>query len=560
MSDILRGDTLSVCFDQAVESYSSLPFLSWIVKEGDETLKRSLSFSEVGAQVDRLANYLNSLQLPDEAGVMILSGNSPRWIISEFAIIKAGLTVVAPYPTLSAEEVQWQLKDANASVAIVENREQLQKLGDLDREDLIKVIGLTPLPPHPKVIQYDDLILASLVLPTAVYRQIGKDTKAVQLYTSGSSGKPKGVEKTHENLLKNVSYFLKLPLFDSGMTITGILPFAHIYPLLSTFLAAFGGMELVTPSGPSTRARLNPIAIRDCLKYGEADAAILVPQFLERVMYDIRRSSLSEVLGTKLRYILTGGSALPAPLAQFFKEQGIEVLQGYGGTEWGISHAELPTGSLEGYVKIPGSVGFPLDPEIKQRVHPDTGELMICSPTIMRGYAGLPEKTSDVIELIEGERWYHTGDSVRVLDEFGSLEITGRLDRMYNNIGGEKVYPEAIERRIEEHPLVGFVVVWGDGKPHNIAIISPHEGTAKAWADAHGVEFSQLNNSREFKEEIVVYITSTVNPTFKAVERVQGVLIAEKPFSLEPGLLTSSLKVRPKQVVAAYRDKIEAMY
>jgi len=656
MSDISRGDTLSARFHLAVREYALLPFLSWMTREGDTPKKRSLSFAEVGQRVDRLAHRLRSLNLPQESGVMILSGNCPEWIISEFAVISSGLSVVAPYPTLSAEEVQWQLEDAHVAVAIVENREQLKKLGNLDRPELRMVIGLTPLPDHPKVVLYDEIIANSV--PSLLPVQLRKEDKAVQLYTSGSSGKPKGVEKSHESLLTNVNYFLKLPLFELGMSITGILPFAHIYPLLTTFLAAFGGMELVMPSAASTRARLNPIAIRDCLKYGDADVAVLVPQFLDKVMngllqkalpkatlfdwprligseieearksekddgkallqgglsfvqrklirsaletglvyyreklftelsdaklplpqgfnrnplperaakllahpltYEIRRKLIEEVLGSKIRYIVTGGSALPYLLAEFFEGLGIEVLQGFGTTELGITHAQLPSGSLPGYVKIPGTVGFPLNPDVKQRIHPETGELIISSPTIMRGYAGLPQKTSEVIEIIDGERWYHTGDSARPLDDFGSIEITGRLDRMYNNIGGEKVYPEAIEHRIEEHPLVGFAVVWGDGKPHNIAIISPHEAMAKAWAETRGVEFDDLSTNTEFKDEIFRYITS-VNPDFKSVERVQGVLIADKPFSVESGLLTSTLKVRPKQVIMAYKSKIEAMY
>lgn len=656
MSDILRGDTLSVRFRLAVGEYALLPFLSWMTREGDIPKKQSLSFAEVGQRVHRLAYHLRSLNLPEETGVMILSGNCPEWIISEFAVLSAGLSVVAPYPTLNGEEVQWQLEDARVAVAIVENREQLKKLGDLDRPELRMVIGLTPLPHHPKVVSYEELIAHSA--PSLSPVRVGKGNKAVQLYTSGSSGKPKGVEKSHESLLTNVNYFLKLPLFERGMSITGILPFAHIYPLLTTFLAAFGGMEIVMPSAASTRARLNPIAIRDCLKYGDADVAVLVPQFLDKVMngllekalpkatlfdwprligseieearksekdegkallqggisfvqrklirsalesglvhyreklftelseaelplphgfnrnplperaakllahpltYEVRRKLIHEVLGSKTRYIVTGGSALPYILAEFFQGLGIEVLQGFGTTELGITHAQLPSGSLPGYVKIPNTVGFPLDPEVKQRIHPETGELIISSPTIMRGYAGLPQKTSEVIEVIGDERWYHTGDSARQLDDFGSIEITGRLDRMYNNIGGEKVYPEGIEQRITEHPLVGSAVVWGDGKPHNIAVISPHEVMAKAWAEARGVEFEALSTNSEFKDEIFRYITS-INPDFKAVERVQGVLIADKPFSIESGLLTSTLKVRPKQVIMAYKSKIEAMY
>jgi long-chain acyl-CoA synthetase len=271
----------------------------------------------------------------------------------------------------------------------------------------------------------------------------------------------------------------------------------------------------------------------------------------------LRKKIIAEVLGRKVRYIATGGSALAYQVGEFYEALGIEVIQGFGTTELGIPISQLPDG-ISGYVKVPGTVGSALDrAKVFYWIDPATSELIVSSPTIMMGYAGDPAKTSGVIEIINGRRAYHTGDFAREVG--GSIELSGRIDRIYNNLGGEKVSPEGIEKRIEESPYVAYALVWGDGKTHNVAVISPEELSARAWAESRGLRFEDLATSEEFRREIERHIETNVNPNGRSWERVHGVIIADEPFSSANGLLTSSGKVRPKEVLRVYRDKIEAL-
>jgi long-subunit acyl-CoA synthetase (AMP-forming) len=296
-----RGQTIPAALHRAARLNAELPFLSYMTKEKGEgkaeRMKRvTLTFREFERRVNRVARFLYALNLPHGTAALVLSGNCPEWLVAEFAIFQAGMVLVPPYPTLKAEEVQYQIQHAGVKVAFVENQEQLNKLGDLDDPTLVRVVAFSEVTPHPKVALMGAISNDVLVSPEPLASStlIDPSAKAVQIYTSGSSGVPKGVEHSHESLLANVDLLLRIPIFHAGQPISAILFFAHIYPLVTTVMAAVAGLHMILPGGVSRRARINPRAMMDALKFGDVELAVLVPQLLAKIKTGIEEKARSQ--------------------------------------------------------------------------------------------------------------------------------------------------------------------------------------------------------------------------------------------------------------------------
>jgi long-chain acyl-CoA synthetase len=605
--------TVTSAFSAAVAEAPDQAFLSWVTLEKDAPpVTPSLSFKQVSERVYQVANFLVSRGAAFGDRVAVVSDNCPENIIVMLGALFAGCVIVPIYPfDLKTETVRYQLVHSGVRFCFYENEGQRARTG-FSEDDCELLMSFAALKQACKTLA---------VTPPTLAEQIGEETTVLHLYTSGSSGIPKCVVRNHGSLMKNVGFFADSGIFNENDRIASVLPFPHIFPFAVIIVAVAMRLTLVLSLGePSRRARKNPVAMMGALQQGNCHTLIVVPQILEKIKGGIEkrlegnrlaqwalevslanyresiyrycignnvelpsgfsrsaakyrsqawiapllrpllRKIAVKALGPNIRVIATGGSALSYELGEFF-EQFAQVLQGYGSTESGITHAQLPNNIIPGLRRIPGNVGVPLSQEIGLLFDESLG-LLVRTPTMMTGYYDNPTANEQAFAERRALSWYCLSDKAHVIDQFGSLVIDGRADREYKNLGGEKVQPEYLEGLITKSPLIAACVVWGAGKPRNTVIVSLDEVAAKNWAESHGVPLTDLPESQALKAELEEFIRTQVNttPSIRKYEQIHHLIIARERFTTENDLLTGNGKVRYKRVLEAYRRELEAIY
>jgi long-subunit acyl-CoA synthetase (AMP-forming) len=271
------------------------------------------------------------------------------------------------------------------------------------------------------------------------------------------------------------------------------------------------------------------------------------------VRFLIRKSSF----GGRARQLIVGGSRLPYDVQSFWDALGIEVLQGFGTSQTGITHVQRP--GVWG--KTPEVVGPPLGDSVEQMIDTLTGELCLATPAMMKGYASEGDVSTSVFFLRHGKDWYCTRDTAGFVGNDGTIRITGGLTRMYNSLGGEKVYPHATaEPQIEQSVYVDRAMVWGDAQLFNVAIISPNQEACSELADALGKPVDELYRSEEFVELLMKHISGAVNPVVPIPAKVRSVIIANPFFSRENGMINEDGTINTKVVLEGHQDTLVALY
>jgi long-chain acyl-CoA synthetase len=600
---------LQTLFEEAVTFSPNAIFLSGVevVKDQPPTIV-NFSYKAIAVKVYKLANYLRQLGIAKGSRVAIVADNCPENVIAMLAALFADATIVPIYPfDLKAETIQYQLELSEVSLVLYENEGQKKRLGKLPS----CVTTLIPFSDFATIFANPDLG-ANAPMPT------GLDTDAfLHLYTSGSSGVPKGVVRDHSGMMANLKFFQASGIFKPNDRVLAVLPFPHIFPLAVLFMAMKERVTLVlTSTKPASRARKNPVDMRNAWMHGQCSTLVLVPRILEKVKEGIekqitdnklaklavasglaayrchvtslierklteapvgfvkatasdralslvsfplafvRRKIVDKALGKNVRQIASGGSALPYQIGEFFEAMGIQVLQGYGSTEAGITHAQLPSGVVSDLKRVPGNVGVALSPDIELQFHPDLG-LLIDSPSVMRAYYKNETATAESFVELDGKRWYKTTDVAHLADKQGSLVIDGRADRLYKNDGGEKVQPEPIEDLLRGHPWIDNAVVYGANRPRSIAILSLDKVAVDAWIKDQTDAGRSILAAREILGD---WTNKTVNPLLPRPSQVTALIIATEQFSTENELLTGNGKVRYKKVLERYSAEIDAMY
>jgi long-chain acyl-CoA synthetase len=606
---VVECKTLLDVFHNAVAQNPDATFLSSVVveKNGGSQIV-DLSYKEIAYKVYALADYLQHQGIGIGDPVAVVADNCPENVIALLAALHVGAILVPIYPfDLKQDTIQYQLQLSEVKAILYENEGQKKRLGTLPLSVKVRIsfADFGAIFSNPDLSKY------------APKTDLSSSDMFLHLYTSGSSGTPKGVVRDHAGVLANLVFFDTSGIFKKGDRVLSILPFPHIFPLAVLFMAIKAQCALVlTSSQPAKRARKNPIDMRNAWTLGNCDTLILVPRILEKIKETIekqvkgnrlaelalasglaayrckvdsliakhyteapvgftpptsneralallapalafvRRAIVTKALGKKMRQVATGGSALSYQVGEFYEALGVPILQGYGSTEAGITHAQLPDGVVPGLHRIPGNVGVPLSKDIALQFDGELG-LMIHAPTMMREYYKNKEATDGSFKQVGNTLWYRSSDAAHLVDAFNSLVISGRHDRLYKNDGGEKVQPEPVEDLLRGHPLIENAVVWGSDKPRNIAILSLDKAAVDAWhEDASKRGTSQASLGKELDE----WITKAVNPLLARPSQVSGIIIAAEAFSTENDLLTGNGKVRYKKVLERYNAEIEAAF
>ncbi len=523
--------------------------------------------------------------------VALMSKTRYEWTLLDYAIWAAGAVTVPIYETSSAEQVQWILADSGATAIIVESerheelvqsvREYLDQLAHVWQIDNGAVEWFCETGSHVG----DDELHARRKASTA-------DSVATIVYTSGTTGRPKGCRLTHRNLLFEVRNALPglAGLFNSAGSTLLFLPLAHIFARI----IEIGSVETQTKLGHTSEvktlladfAEFRPTFVLSVPRvfekiYNSAkqgahadgkgkifdiaeDTAISFSRALERgrvgMWLRLRHDALDrlvyaklrDTLGGRCRAAISGGAPLGARLGHFFRGIGLTIYEGYGLTETSAAS----TVNVEHAVKI-GSVGRPFA-GVSVRIS-DEGEVLIRGEHVFDGYWNNPEATR---EVLTDQGWFHTGD-LGALDDSGFLTITGRRKELLVTAGGKNVAPAVLEDRLRAHPLVSQCVVVGDQRPFIGALVTLDADAIPPWAAGHGKAASGSVASMAEDNDLRAEIQRAVDEANRAVSDAEGIKvfrILDRDFTEDAGELTPKNSIRRAVVLKTFASDVDAIY
>jgi long-chain acyl-CoA synthetase len=522
----------------------------------------------------------------DRVGLMAAPGL--EWVVCDFAIWAAGAVTVPLYETSSAEQISWELSDSGAVAVFAGNARFARVIRDAQPP---KVEAVWPLDPG----GLDALARAGQGVPgeEITRRRCGVDsgTLATIVYTSGTTGQPKGCMITHGNLTEAVRAIISVPgvrdrVLAGDSSSLFFLPLSHILARVVVLCLVHAGKRIGFLADPgqlpaeldafqptilltvprvlekaaaAARARAEATGHRRSFAVAEA-TAIAYSRAAGRPGIGLRLrhaafgrlvyAPLRAGLGGQVAWVISGGAPLSADLGHFLCGAGITVLEG-----WGLTEAAGPvTMNPPGMQRI-GSVGLPL-PGCAVRARPD-GELEVQGPTVFQGYWQDPRATG---EAFDG-RWLRTGD-LGWLDDDGFVYLTGRKKELVITAGGTNVAPSVLEDRVREHWLVADCVVVGDRRPHIAALITLDNEAFARWKQRHGKPAAASVSDLREDPGLRHAVQEAVDRANAAVSRAEGI----RRFRILPGTfevgaeLTPTQKVRRHYVLAKYAGEVDALY
>ncbi|GIU82303.1 MAG: long-chain fatty acid--CoA ligase [Acidobacteria bacterium] len=509
-------------------------------------------------KVHDFACALVAMGLEKGTSVAILASNIPEWTIVDVATIAAGGIGVGIYPTSSPEQVGYIINHSDAEFAFVDKPEQLAKILQNTCPKLKKIITLEPCEANKKVISFDEFLRfgrenRQKFLPIVEERGFGADSEdiAIMVYTSGTTGNPKGAMLSHRYILNSVeSLRQSVPIFHDDVTLS-YLPGCHVAERIS---GIYNRLSSGTPAHfvddlsklYDYMLEVKPTVFASLPRFFEKIYAMIVAKHGKNVDAEIVKSAF----GGRIRLLTSGGAPLPIEIADFFAKAGLPILQAYGLTE----NICVAFNTFEN-LKF-GTVGKPM-PMCQVKIAPD-GEILVKSEMMFSGYYKEPEKTK---EMFDEEGWLKTGD-IGELDEDGFLKVTGRKKEIIVLSNGKKVVPSVIENMVKENHLVSQCFLYGEGKNYCVALITLNAAEVEAFARSRGIKyenFSDLTKNEIVRKEIEETIRRT-NERVSSPERIKKFLILDRDFSIEKDEVTPTLKLRREVVERNFRDTLENLY
>jgi long-chain acyl-CoA synthetase len=545
-------------FRKTEEVDGKRPFLKWLKPD-----KRNYNWEDTTERIYKLSTKIKSL-IKQGDRCLILSENRPYWLMTDIAIMNAGGISVPIFTTYSANDYEYILNDCKPSLIFVSNQDQFNKIKKFINSDVKKIISF-------EEIDIDSLLIKEILNEENYEKIVNKDLKrnmpACIIYTSGTSGNPKGVVLSHGGILSNCEGAVELleiltkkkdPVFLTW------LPLSHSYEHTVQFIQIIVGAKvfyaeslekLISNMGVAkptimtavprfyqnlfTKINMNfekqsglkRILINQTLNLGkkilkkkELKFAEKITNFLCEILV---RKKIRNQFGGNLQAFVSGGGALDQNIGEFLNAIGLPTLQGYGLTE----ASPVVSCNLPNLVKVE-SVGPPFRTN-KVKIAED-GEILIKGENIMLGYWNLKEETEKVIR----DGWLHTGD-IGELDSNNYLKITDRKKDIIVNLGGDNISPSKVENILCLDENIKQSFVYGDKKNYLVALIV---------------------SKKEIDKEKIKLVIENTNKSLNLVEKIKKFVLIYEEFTIENGMLTPTLKLKRKEIIKNYKQQLENLY
>jgi long-chain acyl-CoA synthetase len=600
----IEGRTICDHLRETAENSGGAPALS--DQAGDGTGWQTLTWAQTRQGVLELAAGFAALGLAKGERVALMLPNRSEHILADLATVHAGGTPVTFYATLAADQVAFVAGDCDARIAVLDGAAELARWQQvLDRLPGVKKIIVRDPAACPAGDQYltweafaalgRERFVADPGAVSARIAAVGPEDPVTLLYTSGTTGNPKGVLLTHHNVLYEVAVTIANGTAGSRERLVSYLPLAHIAERMLT---------IYLPVATAGHVHFCPVPTELIGVVGAAKPTGFfgVPRVWEKVRAGIqalltmeqdesKREAVARAMDTGRRYVeshqfghsaapgvdeefaradqavlapirsllglgeavtvLSAAAPLPPDVSAFFAGLGMVILDVYGMTE---TTGAFTANTADAY-KL-GTVG-PVFAGMEARIA-DDGEICVRGPLTTPGYLNLPEQTA---ALIDADGWLHTGDIGR-LDDDGFLSVVDRKKELIITAGGENISPTAIESLLVAHPLIGQALAFGDMRPYVVALLTLDGEVAPAWAKAHGVETASL---AELAADPVVLAAvgeavSAANERLARVQQVKRWRLLPVEWTADTEELTPTLKLKRRIVHAKYADDIDGLY
>ncbi len=583
-------------FEEAVEKFPARPLFGTKHPHGSW---KWMSYAEFAQHVHAARGALASLGVKHGDRIACISNNRCEWAVIAYATYSLGAVLVPMYEAQQSKDWNYILKDCAAKVAFVANEKIYQEVsafkGDLYSLAHLVVFDATSME---SVLNYATLCTQHESNTVAVYHPSPEELSTI-IYTSGTTGNPKGVMLSHANIANNVSALIRIfPVLPEDRSLS-FLSWAHVFGQtveLHCLLAQGASMGIaenvdtivknLTEVRPTLlfsvprifnriyaavhakveaegrlKRKLFYAALANAKKRRELSAkharSLVVEckhRFFDRLIFQKVRNRF----GGRLRYAFCGGAAIAKEIAEFVDDLGIMVYEGYGLTET----SPVVTANRPGARKL-GSVGQAL-PGVRVEIlknpgsDSEDGEVVVYGHNVMQGYYKLPEENA---KAFTADRGLRTGD-LGHMDAEGFLYLTGRVKEYYKLENGKFVSPEPLEEQLKLSPFIANVMVYGLNRPYNVALIVVDVEALMRWAKQQGVNTEDIRTllSDSKVNELYKQEVSTRLMGSKHYEKIKRFALIAEDFSTENGMLTPSLKLKRRVVLARFGDMLHTLY
>jgi len=587
----LIAETVAALPASATEQFGSKVAARY--RSGDEWAE--MTYEEATHAIQEIALGLIEMGMEPGDRVCILSNTRLEWTLCSFGISAAGGVVVPVYPTNSPSECKWVAGDSGARIAICEDEEQRRKFEQV-WDELPELEHLIVIEPQGGQLSLEELRSRGTRRDAGELAERQDNVKPEDpytiVYTSGTTGPPKGSELTHRNAMFVGLVAQELDFVTPEETIYLYLPLAHVFALITmlasfdrgTCLVFFGGdtrkilEEIIAtkptylPSVPRIFEKIYAAAIkmqeqasaedqerfRHAIKLGvevrqRQQRGEPVPDEMQAAFDQADEQIFKMVrglFGGQLRLAVSGAAPIAAEILEFFYAAGVPVMEGWGLTE---TTAVGTVGTPDAF-KF-GTVGKAV-PGVEIRIAEEDGEILIKGPNIFKEYWNNPEATADTLI----DEWLHTGD-LGQLDDEGYLTITGRKKDIIITAGGKNLTPSNIENDLKQSRFVSQAVMYGDRRPYPVALITLDPEEIVPWAQEHGLPEDPGDLAEEEQvKQLVQNELDRANANYAQVEQIKKFRILDHDLSIDTGELTPTLKVKRNVVYDRYADLFESMY
>lgn len=587
--------TLADLYVQSVSSFPDNPLFGQRTPDGSWDW---MTYSEFGEAIDQARGGLASLGVTNGDRVVIISDNRVEWAVGAYATYSLGAAWVPMYEAQTQKDWKYILDDCGAKVAFVATdgiRAQIEELkADLPALESIIVIDD---PAGGEAIDYTELLARGAAAPVP-HQVVKPEDLAGLIYTSGTTGDPKGVMLSHANITSNLNALTVIFPLEEEDRSASFLPWAHSFgqtvelhaltffgastgltsaktlmrdmPEISpTILVAvptvfnkvYDGLKKLMESEGGAKEKMFNAAVANAHKREEMAKRGKRSRIVDAKHNTFDKLVFSKVrarFGGRLRYAFSGGAAISTEVAELISAVGITVYEGYGLTET----SPIATCNIKGSRRV-GSVGRAI-PDVTITIDTDVtgdkeiGEIVVNGPNVMMGYYNLPEAND---EVFTGNGGFRTGD-LGHLDSDGYLYIRGRIKEQYKLENGKYVVPSPIEEVLTLSGYIAQAMVYGEQRPFNVAVIVPDAEYLDKWAEENGLDGTEpaelMANARVidlFKTEI-----NRAQSDIKQYERVRDFVLVSEEWTPGSGMLTPSLKIKRRAIMAEFGSQIDDLY